>query len=326
MTSELRLRHDVDALCLTPRHRDVPGSLAAARAHCRAQLEEAGWTVEERTFRPRPALRLSDAGHPVSPLAMRWMSDLEGVNLLATPPGHGGHQAGDVLLVAHLDTVRCSAGADDNASGVAVVLEVARQLRSRDHRVVIAIVDLEELWHLGARELARTLPRPGLVVCLDAVGFFDERPRTQRLPVGLGLRFPALSRQLRMSERRGNFLLAVHRGSSAAFVTSWRRAAEAAGLPAAQLRDPRWNGRGQRITHWVNPLLMVLDRSDHEPFWRRSIPAVLLTGTATLRSPHYHRDSDTPDTLDYVRLAQVADSLAATLAGEPVELGLAERP
>lgn len=80
--------------------------------------------------------------------------------------------------MAHLDTVRCSTGADDNASGVAVTLEVARQLRGRDHRVVIALVDLEELWHLGSRELARTLPRPGLVVCLDAVGFFDERPRT----------------------------------------------------------------------------------------------------------------------------------------------------
>jgi acetylornithine deacetylase/succinyl-diaminopimelate desuccinylase-like protein len=118
----MRLRRDVDALCPTPRHRDVPGSLQAARAHCREQLEEAGWAVEERVFRPRPALRLSDAGHPVSPLAMRWMSDLEGVNLLGTPPGHPGHQAGDVLLVAHLDTVRCSIGADDNASGVAVTL------------------------------------------------------------------------------------------------------------------------------------------------------------------------------------------------------------
>src|SRR3546814_4064267 len=128
-----------------------------------------------------------------------------------------------------------------------------------------------------------------------------------------------------MNEHRGNFLLAVHRRSSAAFAACWARAATAAGLPAAQLRDPRWNGRGQRITHWVNPLLMDLDRSDHEPFWRRGIPAVLLTGTATLRSPHYHRDSDTPDTLDYARLAQVADSLAATLATAPADPGLGER-
>jgi hypothetical protein len=249
------------------------------------------------------------------------MSDLEGVNLIAMPAGRRDHRAGDVLLVAHLDTVRCSAGADDNASGVAVVLEVARQLQGQDHGVVIALVDLEELWHLGARELARTLPRPGLVVCLDAVGFFTEQPGTQRLPAGLGLRFPTLARQLRENERRGNFLLAVHRRSSAVFVSDWMSSAAAVGLPAARLQDPRWNGRGQRITHWVNPLLMDLDRSDHEPFWRRGIPAVLLTGTATLRSPHYHRDTDTPDTLDYSRLAQVADSLAATFASA----GLADR-
>ena len=283
------------------------------------------WSVDERAFHPRPALRISDAGHPHSPLAMRWLSNLEGINLVAVPDGRPGPQAGDIVLMAHLDTVRTSVGADDNASGIAAVLEVARQLRGREHRVVIAIVDLEELWHLGSHELARTLPRPGLVVCLDAVGYFDDRPQSQRLPAGFRLLFPRLARQLRANERRGNFLLAVHRRSSAAFATSWGQAAAAAGLRAALLRDPRWNGRGQRATHWVNPLLMDLDRSDHEPFWRRRIPAVLLTGTATLRSLHYHRSTDTPDTLDYARLAQVADSLSAALAGAGSGVALADR-
>ena len=218
------------------------------------------------------------------------------------------------MLIARLDTVRSSVGADDNASGIAAVLEVARQLRGREHRVVIAIVDLEKLWHLGARELARTLPRPGLVVCLDAVGYFDDRPLSQRLPAGLGFLFPRLARQLRANERRGSFLLAVHRRSSSAFATSWEQAAAAAGLPAALLCDPRWNGRGQRATHWVNPLLMDLDRSDHEPFWRAH------SGGAAHRErhaaqPHYHRSTDTPETLDYARLAQVADSLSTSLAG-----------
>jgi len=155
------------------------------------------------------------------------------------------------------------------------------------------------------------------VVCLDAVGFFDDRPRSQRLPAGFGLMFPRLAGQLRANERRGNFLLAVHRRSSAAFARSWAHAAAVAGLPVALLRDPRWNGRGQRATHWVDPLLMDLDRSDHEPFWRRRVPAVLITATATLRSPHYHRSTDTPDTLDHARLGQVADSLAVALAGVP---------
>ena len=227
-TKQDRLRHDVDALCVTPRHRDVAGSLEAARAHCRERLEAAGWSVDERGFHPRPALRISDAGHPHSPLAMRWLSNLEGINLVAVPDGRPGPQAGDIVLMAHLDTVRTSVGADDNASGIAAVLEVARQLRGREHRVVIAIVDLEELWHLGARELARTLPRPGLVVCLDAVGYFDDRPQSQRLPAGFRLLFPRLARQLRANERRGNFLLAVHRRSSAAFATSWEQAAAAA--------------------------------------------------------------------------------------------------
>jgi len=308
-----RLRRDVAALCLTPRHRDIPGSLEAARDNCRGQLEEAGWSVDEQPFRPRPALRISDAGHPVSPLSMRWTRNLEGVNLLGYHGDRRTSQSGDVLLMAHLDTVRNSVGADDNASGVAVALEVARQLRGRDHRVVIALVDLEELWHLGSRQRAKQLPRPGLVVCMDAAGYFDDEPRSQRGPGGFGLMFPRAARQIAATQRRGDFLLAAFRRNSEAFARAWAQQATAVGLRTVLLRDRRWNGRGQRITHWVNPLLMDLDRSDHEPFWRRGVPALVLTATATMRSPHYHRGSDTPDTLDYPRLGQLAESLASTL-------------
>lgn len=220
-----RLRRDVEALCASPRHREVPGSLEAARAYCRERLEEVGWSVEERPFRPRTGLRYSDAGHPTPQLAMRWLTGLVGVNMLALPRGRAGPEAGDTLLIAHLDTVRASVGADDNASGVAVALEVARRLRDREHRVVIALVDFEELLYLGARELARTLPRPGLAVVLDAVGFFDDRPRSQRIPPGFGLMFPKVARQLRARGRRGDFLLAVHRRSSEPFARAWAQAA-----------------------------------------------------------------------------------------------------
>jgi hypothetical protein len=149
------------------------------------------------------------------------------------------------------------------------------------------------------------------------VGFFDDQPRSQRILAGFGLLFPKLARQLRINERRGDFILGVHRRSSEGFARRWAHEAATAGLGAALLRDPRWNGRGQRVTHWGNPLLMDLDRSDHEPFWRRGVPAILLTATATLRSPHYHRHTDTPETLDYARLARVAHSLAAALETAP---------
>ena len=181
--------------------------------------------------------------------------------------------------------------------------------------MVIALVDLEELMHLGARELARTLPRPGLAVVLDAVGYFDDRPGSQRMPPGFGVMFPRVARQLKGTERRGDFLLAVHRRSSESFARAWEHAATAAGLPAVLLRDRRWNGRGQGFTRYLSPLLIDLDRSDHAPFWRRRIPAVFMTATATMRSPNYHRDTDTPATVDYERLSRVAASLRAALAG-----------
>lgn len=82
------------------------------------------------------------------------------------------------------------------------------------------------------------------------------------------------------------------------------------------LRDRRWDGRGQGVTRYLSPLLFDLDRSDHAPFWRRRIPAVFMTATAPMRSPNYHRATDTPDTVDYQRLSLVASSLAAALGTE----------
>ena len=154
------------------------------------------------------------------------------------------------------------------------------------------------------------------MVCLDAVGFFDDRPRSQRLPAGFGFIIPRLAGQLRANERRGNFLLAVHCRSSVAFARSWEHAAAVAGLPIVLLRDPRWNGRGQRATHWVNPLLMDLDRSDHEPFWRRrpGRPDHRHRNPAQPALPPQHRH---PGHAHYARLGQVADSLAVALVGVP---------
>ncbi len=316
-TQQTRLAYDVAALCAGPRHRAVPGSLEAARRYCAGELERAGWRCTEHPFTVASAVRMSDAGRPGTPLALHWTGRLQGVNLIAVGPGRTGPQLGDLLVVAHLDTVRQSPGADDNASGVAAALETARLLAGSEHRVTIAFVDLEEIGYLGSRHLARTLPRPGLVVCLESVGFFDDAPGGQRLPAGFGLVFPDLAREIRAEEERGNFLLVIHRSTSAEFAHRWTGTAAALGLRALQLRDPRWNGRGQAITHWVNPLLMDLDRSDHVPFWRRGVPALVITGTAPLRNRRYHRADDTADTLDYRRLGVLADSLASTLRAAP---------
>lgn len=308
---QARLRRDVEVLTAGPRHRAITGSLASARKHCSNELAAAGWSASEQTFTTSPALRMSDAGRPGAPIAMRWVPALHGVNVIATTGGPP--QPGDTYLLAHLDTVRKSPGADDNASGVAVALEVARQLRGHAHRVVIVLTDLEELGPLGARHLLRSLPRPDLVVCLDAVGYYDDTNRSQALPAGLGLVLPDVARAVRDRARRGDFLLVTHRDSSTTFAHRFQAAADQEGLATVPLRDPRWAGRGQRYTRWLNPVLMDLDRSDHAPFWRAQVPAVFLSGTAMLRNRSYHRATDTSQTLAYPRMAALAAGLTTSL-------------
>ena len=315
MTADARrLREDVERLARQPRHREVPGSLENARDHCTQELSSAGWTVTEQQFVVPNRLRIPDIGKPGGVLPMRMSGRIHGTNLIALPAGVTRLQAGGTLVLAHLDTVRLSPGADDNASGVAVALQIARLLGQTPNDVAIALVDLEELGQLGSRHLAATTPRPERVICLESVGYFNEQPRSQQLPVGFGLLFPDLADAIRERGRRGDFLAAVHRGDTHPLLEAWTGAAMQEGLDVLGLHDRRWSGPGQRFTRWVNPLLMDLDRSDHAPFWRAQVPSILITGTAPLRNARYHRIDDSPDTLDYQKMNALARSLAHVLA------------
>jgi len=307
-----RLRGDIAYLASQPRHRALAGSLERARTYCAQQLIDAGWDVTEQPFVAPNRLRIPDDGKPGAVLPMRPSGKVRGVNLLAR--ASDSNQASGTLLIAHLDTVRVSPGADDNASGVAVALQVARLLHQGRHDVTIALVDLEELGQLGSRHLVTVGPRPARVICLESVGYFDDRPGAQRLPVGFGMLFPSLARSIRAREGRGDFLAAVHRGDCEGLLEDLVTTAADQELDLLGLLDRRWNGPGQRFTRWVNPLLMDLDRSDHAPFWRAQVPSILITGTAPLRNSRYHRRGDIPDTLDHRRMNALARSLAHFLA------------
>ncbi|CCH72784.1 hypothetical protein BN11_1960032 [Nostocoides australiense Ben110] len=113
-----RLRGDVAYLASQPRHRALAGSLERARTYCAQQLIDAGWNVTEQPFVAPNRFRIPDDGKPDAVLPMRPSGKVSGVNLLAR--ASDSNQAGGTLLIAHLDTVRVSPGADDNASGVAV--------------------------------------------------------------------------------------------------------------------------------------------------------------------------------------------------------------
>jgi Peptidase family M28 len=283
----------------------------------------AGWRVRRDPFDVRWTLGSTDRyDDRALPLKVRLHPRLAGANLTARHPDAGSGPA--VLVAAHLDTVEGSPGADDNASGVAVVLETARLLGGlpQPPAVTLLLTDLEEAGLVGARIAARRHhrdQRPRGVICLESVGCYAFAPHTQRLPAGAGLVFRDAVREVGSRGYRGDFALVVHRRSSYRAAALWRSAAAATGpaLPAVLLRDPRPAGALGFLLGLAVPALYHLGRSDHVPFWYRGIPALLVTGTADFRNRHYHRATDTPDTLDYPRLAAVAVATAVTVARWP---------
>ncbi|MFC4330917.1 M28 family peptidase [Streptomyces andamanensis] len=327
-----RLRRDVEFLAAGPRgRRRAPGAMERAEEYVRARLAGAGWQVERQPFDLRWRIGATDRhGHRALVWKPRLHRRLRGANLIAVLPGA---PAGPTALVgAHLDTVDGSPGADDNASGVAVLLETARLLAAlpAPPPVALAVFDMEELGLIGARHAARVLSRDGLggtggrrdiagMICLESVGYFDDAPGSQRLPAGFATAFPGTAAATRADGHRGDFTLVVHRRSSAAAAAHWQRAAAAtpAGLRGLLLRDPRPDGPAGLLIGLAVPPANHLGRSDHAPFWNRRIPALMLTDTANFRNPHYHRPTDVPATLDYARLAAVTAATAATATAWP---------
>ena len=240
-----RVTADVAALAGAPRGCHHPAEMAAALDYVEAGLQQAGWRVVRAPFERRWVVGVTDAGGR-HVLPRRVFRRASGINLLADPgagrdgaPGRDGGPGGrgGVLIVAHLDSVACSPGADDNASGVAALLECARLLAGLPQvpAVRLAVVDLEERACVGSRVLAgqRDLTESlDLVVALEAVGTFLDTPGTQQLG-GLGLIFPRLARQVRARESRGDFVLAVHSGRSAASAGAARRPV----LPGGELAE-----------------------------------------------------------------------------------------
>jgi Zn-dependent M28 family amino/carboxypeptidase len=309
-TDQGRLRRDVWRLA-EPRGRDhAPAGMASAEAYVTAELERAGWQVRRRPF-----------GGPVP-----------GVNLVADRGARGDGGPAPVFLVgAHLDTVPASPGADDNASGVACLLELARLLPPAvASQVRLAVFDREETGLHGSRALAAELvaaERPAAVVVFECVGYRAGRPGSQTLPRGASLIFPRQHRRARRRGWRGDWTLIAYQRSSLRLARLLGdHLAHLAGADAVMFaRDPLdLRLAGPLLRRYV-PLIVHFARSDHKPFWDLGVPAIQVTDTANFRNPHYHLPSDLPETLDYERLAEIVAATAATLAAVVAEGGSSGR-
>lgn len=260
-----------------------PAALQRAERYLGEVLQGLGYALSEHSF--------TDGGATYS-------------NVIATYDG-SEDPAKRVLAVAHFDTVAGSPGADDNASGVAVLLEAARVLRSCDFKQTVQFVGMNLEEHLGddygsatrgSRALAAHARRQDwdieAVVVLESVAYAGNVP--QAAPP---LPFPV--------PEQGDFLAAVANQASSQLLAAFSQAIEryAIALPIFPLVVP---GNGE--------LLPDTRRSDHARFWDQGYPALMLTDTANFRNPHYHQPTDTIETLNLPFAVQVCRATAALLA------------
>lgn len=280
-----RIRHHVQALEGVRHPKSAPEALDRAANYITAQLNTLGYEMSEQHF--------PDNGQNFR-------------NIIATRCGLVQHQE-RVVVLAHYDTVAGSPGADDNASGVAVLLEIATVLAQlRFERTIHFIgVTLEENEQegdpdsgtRGSRALAAHARESGWnidgVVVLESVAYAGDRV-VQSAPPGVPVSVPGI----------GNFIAVVGNERSKELVDGFSRAIERQriDLPHVALTVP---GNGEALPD--------SRRSDHSAFWDEGYQAIMVTDTTNYRNPHYHRTTDTLETLNPEFAAKVCSVTAGLL-------------
>lgn len=284
---EARLRQHVLALAGAIGERNVyhPAALDAAARYVELQLSGMGHQVNRQSYVAR---------------------GVECSNLEVILPGTRWPQE-SLVVGAHYDTVDGSPGADDNASAVAALIEIARLLRGaalgRTLKLV-AFVNEEPpffFWgEMGSQVYARAArgrkENIRLMISLEMLGYYRDEPGSQA--------YPPLFRHFHPD--RGNFIAFVSNRRSG---KAMRRAAQAfrahSDFPLETTATFGW--------------IPGVAWSDHLSFWRAGYPAFMCTDTAFFRNPYYHSSQDTPEKLDYARLAQLTEGLAS-MCGELSEM------
>jgi aminopeptidase YwaD len=211
------------------------------------------------------------------------------------------HGASLAILGAHLDSVPGTPGADDNASGVAVLLEAARVLSRVRLRtqVLYCAFNLEELNMVGSTYFAKKLKAAGAkvdaMVSLEMIGYTDVRPGSQKYPAGLSWLYPD----------RGDFIGVIGNWNSGALLRRFTHQMRQARDLAVETLSVPGNGA----------LVPAVRLSDHSPFWDLGYPALMVTDTSFFRNPHYHGPTDTLETLNLDFMAKVCEGVIRALLG-----------
>lgn len=281
-TTAARLKIHVDALAtkIGERNFSRPTALESAARYIESELRTAGYDV------------ISSCYSVQANGSVAWTRNIE-VHVA------GESKDAPLLIVgAHYDTASETPGADDNASGVSALLELARRLKGERRAAEIRLVAFgtEEPPYFGTADMGsaryvQSLDLSGRnligMVSLECLGFFHELPNSQKYPPILGWFYPD----------KANFIGFVSNIASRQLLGQFKEAYRASErTPAVFAALPQY-------------LVSTITLSDQVAFWSRGHPAIMVSDTAFLRNSSYHQTSDRSDRIDYERFAEVVEGL-----------------
>jgi hypothetical protein len=276
-----RLRGHVTAIASVPHNVEHPIELERAARHIEGALASMGYAVRRQTF--------SAGGERV-----------RNIEVVIEP---AARDAKTLVIGAHYDSAFDAPGANDNGSGTAAVIELARSLADLRGKAALRLrlvlfVNEEPPWFqtplMGSVVYAAHLKRSGEpvlgMISLETIGYYSDAPHSQHYPWPLGMLYP----------ETGNFVAFVGTTDARGFVR-------------------RTVGSFRDVAHFPSVggaapgFIQGVDWSDHWAFSGEGIPALMVTDTAPFRYPHYHSLADTPDKIDYDRLARLVSGLDRTI-------------
>jgi hypothetical protein len=276
-----RLHDHIVAIASEPHNIGHPQALERSASYIERQLASMGYTVRRQWFEAD--------GHQV-----------RNIEAMIRP---GVPDSRTLVVGAHYDSAYDAPGANDNGSGVAALLELARSMAPLDGRAMmrfrlVFFVNEEPPYfqthkmgsYVYATHLAQTGERVAGMLALETIGYYSDRPHSQHYPFPLDTRYPDT----------GNFIAFVGMTSSRGFVR------HTVGAFRETARFPSVGGTAPGF-------LQGIDWSDHWSFAQVGIPALMVTDTALFRYRFYHTLGDTPDKVDYDRLARVVTGLGAVV-------------
>jgi len=282
-----QIKEDVQYLAgsIGERNMHTSGTMDSAKSYISQRFKSIGYDVEDHQYTLQRGIY---SGRTAS-------------NLIAEIPG--STRASEIIIIgAHYDTVPNSPGANDNASGVAVLLATAEQLKELSPERTVRFVAFAneeppffQTSDMGSFAYAKRSSERGEsitgMIALDGLGYFDDSDGSQSYPLpGLGFAYSKSASFIALVTRLGDYSLL--REVSASFKESGAIATESASLPG---------------------FLPGVNWSDHWAFWQHDYPGLLITDTLPFRDPHYHSPEDKPDRLNYENMARITSALTLTI-------------